>query len=79
MKRLMIVLTGVLALGLVATSKAAEANSFEKDRKAILAMSGKFDVEFTFKETVPLVAGYELKEPYRADALEIVKIGRAHV
>ena len=46
MKRLMTVLTGVLALGLVATSKAAEANSFEKDRKAILAMSGKFDVEF---------------------------------
>ena len=78
MKRLMIVITGVLALGLVATSKAAEASSFEKDRKAILAMSGKFDVEFTFKETVPLISGYELKEPYRADALEIVKVVEDH-
>ena len=37
-------------------------------------MAGKFDVEFTFRETVPLVAGYELKKPYRADALEIVKV-----
>ena len=78
MKKLLIGFAGILALGPMGTGWAAEANSFEKDRKAILAMSGKFDVEFTFKETVPLVSGYELKNPYRADALEIVKVVEDH-
>jgi hypothetical protein len=78
MKVLMTVLAGALVLGPVGTSRAAEVQSFEKDRKAILAMVGKFDVEFTFKETVPLVSGYELKAPYRADALEIVKVVEDH-
>ena len=78
MKELMITLSAAVILGSVNTGGAAEANNFEKDRKAILAMSGKFDVEFTFKETVPLVPGYELKQPYRADALEIVKVVEDH-
>ena len=71
MKELLVTLSAAVILGFVNTGGAAEANNFEKDRKAILAMSGKFDVEFTFKETVALVPGYELKQPYRADALEI--------
>lgn len=78
MKELLITLSAAVILGSVNTGGAAEANNFEKDRKAILAMSGKFDVEFTFKETVPLVPGYELKQPYRADALEIVKVVEDH-
>ena len=78
MKELLITLFAAVILGSVNTGGAAEANNFEKDRKAILAMSGKFDVEFTFKETVPLVPGYELKQPYRADALEIVKVVEDH-
>ncbi len=78
MKRQFIGFAAILLLGPVGTGWTAEASSFEKDRKAILAMAGKFDVEFTFKETVPLVSGYELKDPYRADALEIVKVVEDH-
>ena len=74
MKELYLALAGALLLGCLPTIEAAQPGSFHKDRKAILSMAGKFDVEFTFRETVPLVAGYELKKPYRADALEIVKV-----
>ena len=78
MKELYLALAGALLLGCLPTINAAQPDSFHRDRKAILAMAGKFDVEFTFRETVPLVTGYELKKPYRADALEIVKVvGRA--
>ncbi|MDF1815543.1 MAG: hypothetical protein P1V20_25320 [Verrucomicrobiales bacterium] len=44
----------------------------EKDRKAILAMAGEFQVFFNFEETVPLQKGYELKKPYTEEAHEIV-------
>ena len=74
MKELSFALASALLLGCLPTIEAAQPGSFHKDRKAILSMAGKFDVEFTFRETVPLVAGYELKKPYRADALEIVKV-----
>jgi hypothetical protein len=51
-------------LAVVSFSQAAngrEPSSFEKDRRAILAMSGEFEVKFKFDETVALRAGYELK------------------
>ena len=78
MNKLLVALSGAAILGSVITAGAKEGDSFHKDRKAILAMAGKFDVEFTFKETVPLVSGYQLKDPYRADALEIVKVVEDH-
>ncbi len=78
MKELYLALAGALLLGCLPTINAAQPDSFHRDRKAILAMAGKFDVEFTFRETVPLVTGYELKKPYRADALEIVKVVEDH-
>ena len=51
-------------LVLAAFSQAASArqpDNFEKDRDAILAMSGEFEVKFRFDETVALREGYELK------------------
>ena len=49
-------------------------STFQKDRRAILSMVGKFDVEFNFRETVSLLKDYEIKDPYTADALEVVKV-----
>jgi hypothetical protein len=39
---------------------------FERDRKAILAMAGEFEVKFRFDETVSLRAGYELRHDQSA-------------
>ena len=78
MKMQFISLAGVTILALGGTATATDPNAFKKDRDAILSMAGQFDVEFTFRETVPLVSGYELKKPYRADALEIVKVVEDH-
>ena len=47
---------------------------FDQDRKAILAMSGDFDVTFDFRETVALTPGYELKKPKVSGADEIVRV-----
>lgn len=47
---------------------------FEKDRAAILAMAGEYDVTFDFKETLALREGYELKEPYLEHASEMVVV-----
>ncbi len=47
-------------------------SKFEKDREAILAMAGRFEVQFEFYETVALSPGYELKKPYEEDAAEVV-------
>ncbi|MFA7237567.1 MAG: DUF6607 family protein [Phycisphaeraceae bacterium] len=44
----------------------------ERDRAAILAMAGNYHVQFNFEETVPLVAGYKLAEPYHEQASEAV-------
>jgi hypothetical protein len=44
----------------------------EKDRRAILAMAGGYDVKFEFLETVALAEGYKLEEPYRVGATELV-------
>jgi hypothetical protein len=39
-------------------------------------MSGAFEVEFNFEETVSLDEGYKLKKPYLADAYELVEVAQ---
>ncbi len=56
------------------SSDAASAEQFERDRTAILAMAGDYEVTFHFEETVPLAAGYELKDPKDTGATEIVRV-----
>ncbi|MGF1634472.1 MAG: DUF6607 family protein [Phycisphaerae bacterium] len=46
----------------------------EADRAAILAMAGRYTIDFNFAETVPLADGYELKKPYHAEATELVEV-----
>lgn len=43
-----------------------------RDRAAILAMAGTFEVKFTFEETEALTPGYEPEAPYHAEATEVV-------
>jgi hypothetical protein len=64
-----------------ALEEAAAANTapvppsrLEEDRRAILAMAGDFNVTFTFRETVPLVAGYTLKKPSATSGVETVRV-----
>jgi len=66
----------LVSLSVVALPLAAFADSpkFERDRAAILAMAGAFEVEFNFTETVALAEGYELKRPYQSTARELVKV-----
>jgi hypothetical protein len=47
-------------------------NSFDCDRRAILAMQGGYEVQFKFDETVVLKSGYERKEPKRSGGFETV-------
>lgn len=61
-------------LSLFAASALQGDDSFDRDRAAILAMVGTFQVEFNFKETISLRPDYELKKPYRSEALELVKV-----
>lgn len=51
-----------LFTGCAAQIPVAEQDPFARDREAILAMAGVFDVSFDFIETVPLRADYGLKE-----------------
>ncbi|MEO0515409.1 MAG: DUF6607 family protein [Planctomycetota bacterium] len=46
----------------------------EADRQAILAMAGEYRVTFQFQETVGMVPGYELHEPYHSEATEFVEV-----
>jgi len=65
----------VLAVLLLGGRGWADEASFEKDRKAILAMAGDFKVGFHFQETLSLRSDYEAKEkPYDEDAFETVKM-----
>ncbi len=57
----------------IAANDAVSAN-FERDRQAILAMEGDFKVTFDFRETVPLKAGYKVKDAYVTGAREIVRV-----
>ncbi|MBD0427019.1 hypothetical protein FF099_01635 [Aquisalinus flavus] len=58
------------------TDPGAEAEKKEQDRAAILAMAGDYKVSFDFTETVPFVAGYELKEPKLSGGHEVVRVIR---
>ena len=63
----------VLALPLIlCEAPAQDLKKYQKDREAILAMAGEFEVDFQFMETVAIDKGYELKEPYLEDAAEVV-------
>jgi len=63
-----------LALGfaLSAPLSASAAAPPDADRAAILAMQGEYAVRFNFKETVPLAAGYALRESQDSGAREVV-------
>lgn len=53
---------------------AFDTGSLARDRTAILAMTGDYHVDFDFRETVALRPGYELTEPYHAEATEFVEV-----
>jgi len=48
--------------------------SFDRDREAILAMCGGFEVTFEFEEMTPVRGGYKLKRPYEETAIEWVQL-----
>lgn len=50
--------------------------TFEADRRAILALAGDYKVTFNFKETMALEAGYELREGHESGAMEMVRVLR---
>lgn len=52
----------------------ANAQKFQQDREAILAMSGNYRVTFDFRETVAFAEGYELKEPKFSGGDEVVRV-----
>ncbi len=61
----------------VAEAQATErpaSETFERDRKSILAMTGNFEVTFDFTETVSFVPGYELKDPKVSGGHEAVRV-----
>lgn len=55
-------------------ARRAEAEKFEADRQAILAMAGDYAVTFDFRETVAFADGYELKEPKLSGGHEVVRV-----
>lgn len=57
----------------VAETRANQAD-IEADRAAILAMAGDYKVTFDFMETVPFVAGYELKPEKLSGGYEVVRV-----
>lgn len=65
----------VLALGACAAVPTAPlAATHEADRRAILAMAGEYEVQFSFEETVALQPGYKLHEPHRSKGHEFVEV-----
>lgn len=48
--------------------------AFDRDRQAILAMAGNFNVTFDFTETVAFAADYALKEPKLTGGHEVVRV-----
>lgn len=63
---------GVLATGVLVQAASAADGKFERDRAAILAMAGEYEVTFDFHESVPIAADYVLKKPYLEHAAEKV-------
>jgi hypothetical protein len=57
-----------------AVMSAAEAATFEQDRKAIIAMAGDYRVRFDFIETVGFVRDYQVREPDRSGGYEVVRV-----
>jgi len=57
-----------------AAAATADAKAPAKDRAAILALAGEYEVDFNFEETLALARGYELKEPYHSKATELVTV-----
>lgn len=53
---------------------AQKQEKFKRDRAAILAMAGNYDVTFDFTETVPFMQGYELKERKVSGGHEVVRV-----
>lgn len=47
---------------------------FERDREAILSMTGEYEVTFDFREVVALQPGYEFAEPKLSGAWEVVRV-----
>ncbi|MEM1380706.1 MAG: DUF6607 family protein [Pseudomonadota bacterium] len=82
MSRLWFVALGFLALGACATSdlnevgdaRTSASSSFERDRAAILAMAGTYDVTFDFIETVSLHVDYDVKDRKLSGATEVVLV-----
>jgi hypothetical protein len=80
------VLLGVLAASCATTSRSATPRArrlapdvatkcdIARDRAAIRAMAGEFEVSFSFAETDVLSAGYERHAPYYTEAKEVVEI-----
>jgi Family of unknown function (DUF6607) len=57
-----------------AAEVSASKKDFDKDRRAILAMAGNYHVTFSFRETVPFVAGYTLKKPTLTQGDDVVRV-----
>lgn len=86
MIRNLLLATAALALAACATTPATAptaattpqasapvvAVDYEADRQAILSMLGEYKVSFDFQETVALKAGYQVREPKRSGANEVV-------
>lgn len=84
-----LVFSGLLALGLAACttmttqdvagmpsapgSERSEA-AFQRDRDAILAMAGEYDVTFDFREVVALQEDYEFADDKHTGAWEVVRV-----
>lgn len=47
---------------------------FKRDRQAILAMAGEYEVSFNYMETAALRDGYETKDPYATGGTELVLV-----
>jgi hypothetical protein len=45
----------------------------DRDRRAILGMTGTFEVSFSFEEVEALAPGHVLRPPYKASGIEVVK------
>lgn len=52
----------------------AEIETFERDRRAILAMAGNYRTSFDFIETVGFTAGYRPTAPYQSWGTELVTV-----
>jgi len=60
--------------GATSAAKPAAGDTMARDREAILAMAGTFDVTFDFRETVPFVADYKPIPPKISKGHEVVKV-----